>query len=76
LDVSHDGAIQAYNKIHVGFKVLVEWGICGFKRKWKPLMKRFDSTKPKFSHLFQVDILIINYLHCHRMDLTYEVIGD
>jgi len=36
-DVNHDGAIQAYNKMHVGFKVQVEWGIGGFKQKWKAI---------------------------------------
>ncbi len=28
LDVNH-GAIQAYNKMHVGFKIQMEWGIGG-----------------------------------------------
>ncbi len=39
-------------------------------------MKRFDSTKQKYSHLFQVAILLINFLHGKRMDLTYKIIGD
>jgi hypothetical protein len=29
-DVDH-GVIQVYNKMHVGFKVQVEWGISGLK---------------------------------------------
>jgi hypothetical protein len=39
--------VQTFNKMHVGFKVYVEWGIGGLKRKWKhDLMKWFDSTIP------------------------------
>ncbi len=75
LDVDH-GAFHAYNKRLVGFKVQVEWKIGGLKWKWRHLMKRFDFTKPIFSHLFQVGILLTNYLHRHWMDFTYKVIGD
>jgi hypothetical protein len=39
-------------------------------------MKRFDSTKQKYSHLFRVTIFLTNFLHKICMDLTYEVIGD
>jgi hypothetical protein len=60
----------------VRFKVQVEWGIGGFKRKWKHFKKIFDSTKPKFSHLFQANVFLINYLHCDWMDFTYDVIED
>ncbi len=52
LNADH-GVVNVYNKMHVGFRVQVEWEIGGFKKKWKHLMKRFDSTKPKLSHLFQ-----------------------
>jgi hypothetical protein len=32
----HDqNVISAYNKMHVGYKVRVEWGIRGLKWKWK-----------------------------------------
>jgi hypothetical protein len=39
-------------------------------------MKRFDNTKPKYSHLFEFRTLLTSFLHMRRMDLTYEVIGD
>jgi hypothetical protein len=54
----------------------VEWGIGGSKRKWRRFMKRFDSTKPKYSHFFKFGTLLTNFLHRRRMDLTYEVISD
>ncbi len=34
LNVDQD-VIRAYNKMHVGYKVQMEWGIGGLKRKWK-----------------------------------------
>ncbi len=68
-DVNHD-VMQTYNKMHVGFKVQVEWGISGVKRKWEYFMKRFDSTQSKFTHLFQVLIVFINFLQRRHMDLT------
>lgn len=39
-------------------------------------MKRLDSSKPKYSHFFQVVILFTNFMHRKHMDLTYEIIGD
>jgi hypothetical protein len=75
LDANHD-VVQTYNKMHVGFKVQVEWGISGVKRKWRCFMKRFDSTQSKFTHLFQIAITFVNFLQRRRMDLAYEVIGE
>ena len=31
--LADNDAINAYNKMHAGFRVQVEWGIGGFKRK-------------------------------------------
>ncbi len=39
-------------------------------------MKRFDNTKPRYSHLFKFGALLTNFLHKRKMDFTYEVIGD
>ncbi len=39
-------------------------------------MKRFDSTKPKYAHLFKDVALLTNFLHKRHMDLTYKVVGD
>jgi hypothetical protein len=72
LDVMH-----AYNKMHDGYKVQVEWGIVQrLKKKWKRFMKRFDSTKPRYSHLIISKTLLINFPLKRRMDLTYKVFGD
>jgi hypothetical protein len=54
----------------------VEWGISGLKRKWRWLMKRLDSTKPKYTNLFKVIIILIIFLHRQLMDFTFEVIGE
>jgi hypothetical protein len=41
--------------------MMEHWGIRGLKRKYKHFMKTFDSTKPKFSHLFQTRAFMTNY---------------
>jgi hypothetical protein len=69
------GAIDLYNKMHAGYRVRVEWGIGGLKRKWKRFMKRFDSTKPRFPHLFQADCIMTNFLPRRRMEINFEVTG-
>ncbi len=43
-NVDYD-VIKAYNKMHVTYGVEMEWKIGGSKKKWRWLMKRFDSTK-------------------------------
>jgi len=54
----------------------VESGIGGLKRKWRRLMKRFDDTKPRYSHLFKSRVTLTKFLPKRRMNFTYEVIGD
>jgi hypothetical protein len=62
-------AMHAYNNMHVGYKVQVEWHIVqGLKRKWKRFMKRFDNTKPRYSHLIKYGTLLINFLPKRNMD--------
>jgi hypothetical protein len=39
-------------------------------------MKKFDSTKLKYAHLFRATTLLINFLHMRCMDFTYEVVSD
>jgi DDE superfamily endonuclease len=75
-DESDMGAIDLYNRMHAGYRVRVEWGIGGLKRKWKRFMKRFDSTKPKFPHLFQAGCIMTNVLHRRRMEMNFEVMGN
>jgi hypothetical protein len=49
--------------MHVGYNLKMEWGIGGLKHKWKQLMRKFDSTKPKYNTLFKATTLLINFLH-------------
>ncbi len=55
--------IRTNNKMHVRYKMRMEWGIGGLKRKWRWLMKRFNSTKPKYTVLFRVTTILTNFLH-------------
>jgi hypothetical protein len=63
-------------KMHVGYKGWMEWGVKGLKWKLNWLMKHFYSTKEKYSHFFQVVGIFTNFLHRHHLDFTYEIIGD
>jgi len=63
-------------KMHVGYRVRLEWGISGLKRKWRWLMKRFDSTKPKYIVLLKATTILTNFLHKRQMDFTFEVTGE
>jgi hypothetical protein len=57
LVLRHDlNVINVHKKIHVSYKMRVEWRIKGLNRKWKQLMKRFNSIKPKYNHLFHVKL--------------------
>ena len=61
--------------MHVNYRMQVEIGIGGLKRKWQQLMKRFDCTKPKCNQLFCSCALMTNFLHKQRIDFT-EFIND
>ena len=63
-------AIDAYNSMHAGQRVQVEWGIGGLKRKWRRLMKRFDAKLYKFSILFYACAILTNFIHRRRGDMT------
>jgi hypothetical protein len=71
-NVIEDTVINAFNKVHAGVRVRVEWGIGGMKRKWKRMMKRFDHTKTKFPIYFKTACLLTNFSHRRRMDLHTE----
>jgi len=68
--------MQVYSKKHASSKVQIEWGIGGLKRKSKHIMKRFVSPKPKYSHMFYIIALLINFLHKRFINFTYEIIND
>lgn len=68
--------VDVYNKMHVGYKVTMEWGIGGMKWKWKWLMKQFDFTKSKYGHLFHATVILIIFLHKHWIDFIHEVLGN
>ena len=69
-------AVEAYNAMHGGLRVKVEWGIGGLKRKWKRLMKRFDARREKFDLLFKAAAILTNFIHRRRMDMHAYAEGD
>src|SRR5690349_2283130 len=70
-------AIDAFNAVHAGLRVKVEWGIGGMKRKWRKLMKKFDSTLQEFPHFFRACAILTNFLQRRRLDMrAYLEAGD
>lgn len=69
-------AMWTFTKMHAYFRMQMEWGISGLKRKWRCLMKRFNSTTSKYMHFFQTIILFTNFPHRRWMDLIDEVVWD
>ncbi len=68
----HELALYAYhdtmrtsNKMHVSFRIHLEWRIGGLKRKLKC-----------FTHFFEAPTLFSNFLHMRCMDFIYELVGD
>lgn len=68
--------MHAYNKMHVSFRIAMEWDIGGLKRKWRRLMKRYDCTKEKYIHLVYVVALLTNFLQRRRQVRSFEVLGE
>jgi len=68
---THPNTMNAYNNMHVGYKVKVERGIGGFKTNWQKLMKSFNHTKP--NHLFHNVALLTNFLQRRK---TFRSLGS
>ncbi len=63
---------ELHQWINWRWRVKMEWGIKGFKCMWRRLMRRFQSTKPKYNTLFRVTII----LHKYHLNFSFEVIGE
>jgi DDE superfamily endonuclease len=79
---SNANAIRAYNMMHAGRRIKVEWGIGGFKCKFRRFQKPFDNTKPRFNHFFRAAAILTSFLHRRRKNMKvadnglYEVGED
>jgi hypothetical protein len=68
--------VNAWNKMHAGYRIQVEWGIGGLKQKWRRLMKRFDNHMQRFCHFFEAAAKLTNFLHRRRMNFNTVVPDD
>jgi hypothetical protein len=50
--------------------LLLSRGSRGLKWKWRILVKCFDSTKEKYSHLFLVATILISFMHKQCLNYT------
>ena len=65
--------VDAWNKMHAGYRIQVEWGIGGLKQKWRRLMKRFDNQCPRFSLFLEAATKLTNFLYQRRMNFEQLV---
>ena len=72
-DENELSAINAYNKMHAGYRIQVEWGIGGMKRKFKRMMKGFDASREMFPIMFRGAAILINFIHRRRLDFSIDV---
>jgi hypothetical protein len=58
--------VDAFNTMHTGHRVQMEWGIGGLKRKWRWFMKKYGLSHDKFPILFQVAAILTNFIQRRR----------
>ena len=74
-DENELSSIEAYNKMHAGYRIQVEWGIGGLKCKFKRMMKGFDASRDKFPLMFQAAAIFTNFHHRRRQDFA-SIVAD
>jgi hypothetical protein len=62
--------IDAFNAVHGGYRVKVEWGIGGRKRKWRKFMKKFEASRGRFPELFRSCAILTNFLQRCSHDMS------
>jgi hypothetical protein len=75
-EIPDDGDVEvtdAFNAMHAGYRVRVEWGIGGLKRKWKICMQTFESSRDRFPYLFRSEAILTNFLQRRRLDMSAEL---
>ena len=61
--------------MHAGYRVRVEWGIGGLKRKWTLMMQTFEASRDKFPHLFRSAAILTNFIQ-RRNDMSTDLEED
>jgi DDE superfamily endonuclease len=67
-------AIRAFDIMHTGRRIKVEWGIGGLKSKFRRFQKPFDNTKMRFNHVFKTALILTKFLHRRRLNMEYTEI--
>lgn len=68
-------ALQAYNKVHAGKRIKVEWGIGGLKMRWRILNGTWKNRRNKFSTTMRACAILTNFLHRRRRNMDIEDAG-
>jgi hypothetical protein len=65
-------ALQAYNKVHAGKRIKVEWRIGGLKMRWRILNGTWTNRRQKFATTMRACAILTNFLHRCRMNMAIE----
>ena len=68
-------ALQAYNKVHAGKRIKVEWGIGGLKMKCRILNGTWTNRRQKFSTTMRACAILTYFLQRRRMKMSMEDAG-
>ena len=55
-------ALRAYNKVHAGKRIKVEWGIGGLKMRWRILNGTLTNRRQKFATTMRACVIVTNFL--------------
>lgn len=68
--VDSDPIMRAFNKLHAGYRVKVEWEIDGMKMLFKSFLDICPNYRSSFALIFEITVIITNFLHRRRQDFS------
>ncbi|PXF40335.1 hypothetical protein BWQ96_09956 [Gracilariopsis chorda] len=74
-DVDAHSVLQAFNKMHAGFCVAVEWGIGGLKCKFKKFLETCLNRRDTFELIFSTAAILTNFMHRRKKDYATSMEG-
>lgn len=63
--------LRAFNRLHAGYRIAVEWDIGGLKSKFGRIIRTCPNRCRTFAVLFDSAAILTNFIHRSRMQLTH-----
>jgi hypothetical protein len=68
-NASGNPVVGAFNIKHAARRVDVDWGIAGFKNKFRRMLKICPNRRSRFASLFESCCMLTNFRHRIRLDV-------